>query len=785
MEDLSPSNIKFLSKPYFDPKKMNYLIEKKELYVNLFEFRTTKELKLYKYPIIIRPEIDVNANKLMQTVLKVISKDVYSKYGVFTISGDTLYSMKKIENKNTFIAKIYMKGKFTYTVEIQNYSKVRTIKDEDIKKDSLTKQLIEILIKDILKSNPNLDFEKGLFVLKGNKTKIESEKVSINYYPGFITKFIETEKGDFINVSLKNKIESTENILDYLNKRKYWEKYNQYKINKDLIGRLFYFGKGKKRIDEILFDRNPTNQTTNIDGKNISIKDYYLQKFQIEIKNLEQPLILTKKKGPQEKIFNVYYIPELCNFSGLDEFQQKDNFFMKELSSITKLTPETRIKQTDRFLDLLIDDTKKDEALLSSKEKSELYGIEVRRPKESFYGYLMEEPKIIAGKKKIIDLKKGNRFPLLKKEQMTNWLCLYEKENYNDADNLYKCLTKSSKGYEIYINEPVWVEMKNNSKPIDWIKSAECYMNEGDEYNFVIFLLGKNYNKLYAELKKHSLCKNGYVSQIIKAQSLKNNRILSICSKILLQINAKLGGVSYKTIIDKNIKDMDIMVIGADSSHFSKRTAIALISTIDESFADFYNKGEILKDNDVQYRFCVSSFIEEAIPVYEKKNNKLPKNIIIYRQGISDNIIDILKEEIFQIEQLCNKKGILFYYILVNTRTTFKFFEKCGNKYFNPGAGLLVIDGVTHQDKFDFFIQPQQVTGGSATPTRFYVAYGNMNCPEIIPKFTFDLCHIYSNWQGTIRIPNVIKAAEKLSKMIVKTTQEELNERLNEGQSYL
>ena len=89
--------------------------------------------------------------------------------------------MKKIENKHTFIAKIYMKGKFIYTVEIQNYSKVKTINDEDIKKDNLTKQLIEILIKDILKSNPNLDFEKGLFVLKGNKTKIESEKVSINY----------------------------------------------------------------------------------------------------------------------------------------------------------------------------------------------------------------------------------------------------------------------------------------------------------------------------------------------------------------------------------------------------------------------------------------------------------------------------------------------------------------------------------------------------------------------------------------------------------------------------
>ena len=60
-----------------------------------------------------------------------------------------------------------------------------------------------------------------------------------------------------------------------------------------------------------------------------------------------------------------------------------------------------------------------------------------------------------------------------------------------------------------------------------------------------------------------------------------------------------------------------------------------------------------------------------------------------------------------------------------------------------------------------------------------------MNFPEIIPKFTYDLCHIYSNWQGAVRIPNVIKAAEKLSKMTVKSTQEELNEKLKLGQSYL
>ena len=60
-----------------------------------------------------------------------------------------------------------------------------------------------------------------------------------------------------------------------------------------------------------------------------------------------------------------------------------------------------------------------------------------------------------------------------------------------------------------------------------------------------------------------------------------------------------------------------------------------------------------------------------------------------------------------------------------------------------------------------------------------------MNCPEIIPKFTFDLCHIYSNWQGTVRIPNVIKLAEKLSKMTAKYKLNELNEKIKIGQAYL
>ena len=162
-----------------------------------------------------------------------------------------------------------------------------------------------------------------------------------------------------------------------------------------------------------------------------------------------------------------------------------------------------------------------------------------------------------------------------------------------------------------------------------------------------------------------------------------------------------------------------------------------------------------------------------------------PKGIVIYRQGVSLQQKEYLKDEIALVDQFCKTKGIPYYYILVNTKTTFKFFEKSDKGYSNLQSGLLILDGITNKNYFEFYIQPQQVTQGSATPSCFHVAYGNLDCPGLIPKLTFDLCHIYSNWQGTVRIPNVIKAAEKLAKLTAKYTLGELNEKLKRGQAFL
>ena len=807
MEDAS--EIKYQAKPTIKRDKLPYLKPgEKEIYVNLFKIKINKPLKLFQYPYSVSPEIDAADLRIRNKLFKYAGigtkkdrKRLKDFYGECFISGDSLYGMNEVKESKTFNCKLYLDGETEYTITIQPKANQRTINQNDLEKDPLTKQFIEILIQDILRANPNLDFYRGLFVLKNQKKVIDSKNNgSVNFYPGYTTSFMETESGNYLNVTLKNKILSTDTVLDFMEYYEYKKKKNQAQIKKKLIGRSFKVSYAKKNyiIDDISFDRDPKSHNFMHDGKTKTLEEYYKEKYKINIKDLTQPLIVVKKKDAQGKDFDLYFVPEMCYLAGLDDEFLKDREFMKNLANYTKLDPKFRITKTNEFLKLLVEtknkEIKRDGKVikeLSSKEKSELYGIEISALDQLHKAYNMKETELLAGKKKAITAK-DKIFDVISKKDMSHWICLYRKSNYNDAEKLYNTLDKASQGYDLSIAEPEWVEMGDNDNEEEWAQTANDYMKKISEkdknvkkYSFALFLLDRN-DRIYSTLKYYSLCEHGYISQVVKASSLHKNA-LSVCSKILLQINAKLSGVSYIAKFDKNIKERNLMIIGVDSSHIrGKRTGVAMVATINPSFTNFYNKEQIiLEEKKESFLISISSFIEEAIQKYNEINKTYPKGIIIYRQGVSFQQKEFLKNEVINIQKVCDKNKLLYEYILVNTKTTYKFFEKDKGGYKNPDGGLLVLSGVTNRDLFEFYIQPQQVTGGSATPSCFTVAYGNMDFPEIIPKLTFDFCHLYSNWQGTVRVPHVLKLAEKLSKMTAKYTEAELHKNLSINQAYL
>ena len=257
-----------------------------------------KKLVLYQYPYTVNPPIGTEDILIKNKLFKRCNKQLRNIFGECFISGFCLYSMKEIKENNRVVCPLYLNGRKEYLIEFSNFENKRIIEQIDIQKDPLSKQFIEMIIKDILYSNPKIEFYKDVFVMTNRKEIIERKNVSISFYPGFKTSFVETDRGNYLNVTLKNKIIQNETIYDYINQYKYKNsKELQNEIKTYLNGLSFKvcYAKRNYKIDDILFDKTPKNTTINYEGKTINLTIYYSMAHHLIIKDQDQPLILVRR----------------------------------------------------------------------------------------------------------------------------------------------------------------------------------------------------------------------------------------------------------------------------------------------------------------------------------------------------------------------------------------------------------------------------------------------------------------------------------------------------------
>ena len=417
----SNKQINFLKKQNFDAKQLSYVLNPKKVYANLFEISLKNNLTLFQYPYKVNPPIGDTDTLIRDKLFKRSNKQLRTIFGDCFISGDSLYSMKEIKEIKIVKSTLFLNGRKEYDIKFDNFGNKKIIGPKEIQKDPLSKQFIEMIIRDILSANPKLDFYKDVFVMENNKKTIETKNVSISFYPGFTTSFMETDNGNYLNVTLKNKIIQNDSIYDYLNQYKYKKNKDlQKEIKTDLIDRPFKvcYAKRNYRINDILFEKTPQNTTINYEGETINLVKYYEKAHHLEIKDQNQPLILVIRKDSQGDPINLYFVPEFCFLSGLEDDTTKDGYFMKELAKYTKLEPIERINKTNEFLNLLSDKERdpKHPDRLSSKEKCDKYGIEVKPVENLFNAYYMEETKLIGGNKKPLNSNQRT-FPVLKKKR--------------------------------------------------------------------------------------------------------------------------------------------------------------------------------------------------------------------------------------------------------------------------------------------------------------------------------------------------------------------------------
>ena len=690
---------------------------------------------------------------------------------------ETLIRNIVMKNKNV----IYFKDRTLFEININNITRVTHDSDESIYRGYMTSANIT---------------ENGLFLLINNINKVISGKTVLQKI-----REIETKYQHLPVKEIQNQIKS------------YFENHRTV-ITTYGVPRAY-------KINNIDFDLDPKTLSIMIDDNEqrkkkitVTLYDYYKKKYNMEIK-LKQPLIEAKRKKKKKnedgkKIDNeehveskIYLIPEFLFITGSEDDSNNFNKKRRErnLKDKTKMNPDKKMKLIKGFLNLYNSTNKKiikkenqNYQLKSPKELAEEWGIKIVN-NLSFQGKIISPPKLnfLDKNDKTVETKINNGLFTpgipFRKINITenNLFVIYDNNDpnikyINIRDVFFKLCEKFvQKGIEKFDNTKVPGYRLYNTNKWETIEEELRKLPLYDKKElFGIIFCSNNLENNYGKLKEYFLKNCNIPTQHILTRNLidKKGNLNPLLFNIVDQINVKNGGMNYyidfkkENIIRQN-DDNKFLIIGLDSKYYKDQITYSMTSSKHPKLNLFTTQEKTVNKKVKQEKInALKTMFETAI----QKLEIIPDYIIMYRQGGNEyhnkclavdelNIFkDVLKEKNKQNTFLNTK----FYYICCNLKSDLKFFEEeeknnsdTNCKYKNPLSGLIIDEYVTQKNKFEFYLQPQYVNQGTATPSHYQVMYydeqNNNLDMEKLEKLTYYLTYYYWTWHGAIRIPAILK----------------------------
>jgi len=181
---------------------------------------------------------------------------------------------------------------------------------------------------------------------------------NLKMFKGFTSSFQECEKGMFLRVDTARKIVRKDTVLETINAiyKKHGDKDKEEKRNevrRALINSIVMTTYGKPtfyRIQDIEFK---SLMSVPISEDIPNLREYYLQRYNLDIKFEQQPLLSVENKiQRREKAGSssgpTYLLPELCVMTGIpDNFDENRR---KSISQQTILSPSDKFREIEGFM---------------------------------------------------------------------------------------------------------------------------------------------------------------------------------------------------------------------------------------------------------------------------------------------------------------------------------------------------------------------------------------------------------------------------------------------------
>lgn len=746
-----------------------------QLVTNHIKLVSRPQWALYQYHIDFNPPME---SRRLRTALLYQHEEAIGKARAF--DGTILFLPKRL-NKVTEL--------FSRTRNGEDVKVTVTLTNELPPTSPTCFQFYNIIFRRILKIMNMKQIGRNYYN-PNDATEVRAHRLAI--WPGFATSILQYESSIMLSIDVSHKVLRNETVHDMMTN--IYSSCGPQKFQdiciKELVGQIVLTKYNNKtyRIDEISWNMTPESTFKKADGSEISFVDYYKNQYNEQVKDLRQPLIVNIPRRTRPGVTDgaIILVPELCNLTGLTDRMRSDFNVMKDLAVHTRLPPEQREQQVAKFLNYIHKDDSVQKELrdwgLNFDTKLLQFTGRVAPPEK-----ILQQGKIAEYNPQFADWSREMRGPvLISVRDLNNWLLVYTRRNYDAANALLQNMYKITQQMGIRMNRAVMVEIEDTVG--GYLQAFQ--QNITDRTEMVVCILSSNNKMKYDSIKKYLCLDVPIPSQCVVARTLsKPQTVLSICTKIALQMNCKLGGELWSVEIPLE----KTMIIGIDCYHDTlqgRRSIAGFVASMNKQMTRWFSRC-VVQDQRQEIVDGLKVCLQAALHAWYKITGGLPNRIIIYRDGVGDGQLKTLVNyEVPQFMDCIRQAGKDYSpkltVVVVKKRINARFFAVFGGRLQNPPPGTIVDIEVTRPEWYDFFIISQSVRQGTVSPTHYNVVYDNGGLkPDHMQRLTYKLCHQYYNWPGVIRVPAPCQYAHKLAFLVGQSIHREPHNSLSNLLYYL
>lgn len=513
---------------------------------------------------------------------------------------------------------------------------------------------------------------------------------------------------------------------------------------------------------------NVLNVDCEEDGKPRTVQEYY-KHIGVNLKYPNLPCLKSKSTKPS------YYPLELCSLLPgqkvpIFRLSQKARVQLSMLNKPRAHACKQTIARARDELEEINREIHKNFGIKMSKEPAETIGFTLQKPVLMFRASEFEP---------VQDYWESGVF-YQAANLADNW-CVVNTVRIDQKleDSFFREFSSYTKRFGFILGKPHFInkpkeELMDHPNSLDTVIETCQRLTDGS-LRFVMFVIDTSSTPLnrliHLAFDEHPTV----TATCLRETSITNQQQHRYIYRTLIhKMNARLGGTNVvyhdQTLKNLHLSRDDLLVIGLDVTHpDNELTGVSIVGCAYTYGPDLFRHRSLVWPQTARMEIIgkMKALFERILQEYYDENQgRLPKQIIIYRDGVSHEEFDRVRTiEISRVQQVLNetaKKTNLqrpnLSYIIAQKRHTMRFFEMTSNNIFsNPPSGTLIDRDVVPQ-KNEFYLYSNTNPTATARPLHYHILLGGLSI-ETLQKLTYYLCFNFGKCSGTLSMPSSLKYA--------------------------